>query len=77
MKTRLFLFPTRLSIKSERKSNGVQVDVSAFDIHFLDTRQVRVRASLSENGPVHGSVKGDRQKGNGEAIFGQARSVTS
>ena len=74
---KIVLFPTHLSIKSERKSNGVQVDVSAFDIHFLDTRQVRVRASLSENGPVHGSVKGDRQKGNGEAIFGQARSVTS
>ena len=46
MLNKLFQLPTHLSIKSERKSNGVQVDVSAFDIHFLDTRQVRVRASV-------------------------------
>ena len=33
-----------LSIKSDRKSSGVHVDVSAFDIHFLDLGQVLSRA---------------------------------
>ena len=32
----LYFTMVHLSIKSERKSRGVHVDVSAFDIHFLD-----------------------------------------